>query len=98
MRNFHPPRANKSLCSVKLILRGFGANLDKFLDKWVIWLLMQYSPLPVAKPAKPTSGPLKEKIANVPEVPGSFADPEKFIEEILEKTSHVVLSEVSMNL
>lgn len=47
------------------------------------------------KTAKATSGLQKEKIANGPEVSRTFTDPEKFVEEILEKTSFVVLSEIN---
>ncbi|CDP19122.1 unnamed protein product [Coffea canephora] len=46
------------------------------------------------KPNKPPNGPKNEKSTNAPAVSASFSDPEKFVEEILEKTSRVVLSEI----
>ncbi|KAL3518765.1 hypothetical protein ACH5RR_021354 [Cinchona calisaya] len=46
------------------------------------------------KPVKASVGS-KEKTTNAPDVLASFFDPEKFVEEILEKTSLVVLSEIN---
>ncbi|CAL5414491.1 unnamed protein product [Camellia sinensis] len=47
-----------------------------------------------AKAGKPSNDTQKEKSANV-KLSSSFTNPEKFIEEILERTSTIVLSEVS---
>lgn len=47
-----------------------------------------------AKPSKLTSGPQKEKLASTAKSSSSFADPEKLVEEILEKASAMVLSEI----
>ncbi|KAI3758696.1 hypothetical protein L6452_06267 [Arctium lappa] len=47
-----------------------------------------------AKASKLSSGSHKEKLANSAKSSSSFADPEKLIEEILEKASAVVLSEI----
>ncbi|KVH88171.1 YbaK/aminoacyl-tRNA synthetase-associated domain-containing protein [Cynara cardunculus var. scolymus] len=47
-----------------------------------------------AKASELSSGPRKEKLANTAKSSSSFADPEKLIEEILEKASAIVLSEI----
>lgn len=47
-----------------------------------------------AKASKLSSGPQKEKLANSAKSSSSFADPEKLIEEILEKASAIILSEI----
>ncbi|GKD06272.1 2-alkenal reductase [Tanacetum coccineum] len=49
-----------------------------------------------AKSLKVSKVPAKEKIASTTSSSHSFADPEKFIEEILEKASAIVLSEVDI--
>ncbi|KAI3717182.1 hypothetical protein L1987_68620 [Smallanthus sonchifolius] len=47
-----------------------------------------------AKASKVTSGPQKEKSVNTTNSSSSFADPEKFIEEILKKASAIVVAEI----
>ncbi|KAJ9567752.1 hypothetical protein OSB04_003718 [Centaurea solstitialis] len=47
-----------------------------------------------AKAPKLSSGPQKEKLASPAKSSSSFADPEKLIEQILEKTSAIILSEI----
>ncbi|KAD2210647.1 hypothetical protein E3N88_41632 [Mikania micrantha] len=47
-----------------------------------------------AKTSKVSSGPQKEKSVNTANSSSSFADPEKFIEEILEKASAIVAAEI----
>lgn len=48
----------------------------------------------IAKAVKPSADVRKEKLSNGVNSPNSFADPEKFVEDFLEKTSSLVLSEV----
>nr|XP_043617791.1 uncharacterized protein LOC122589556 [Erigeron canadensis] len=47
------------------------------------------------KVSKPSSDPPKEKLANATNSSGTFADPEKFVEQILGKASALVLSEIT---
>ncbi|GKC80081.1 prolyl-tRNA synthetase associated domain-containing protein 1, partial [Tanacetum coccineum] len=47
-----------------------------------------------AKSSKVSKVPAKEKMASTASSSHSFADPENFIEEILEKASAIVLSEI----
>lgn len=47
-----------------------------------------------AKPVKPSKSLVKEKPVDAVNM-SSFADPEKFVNEILEKASAVIISEVS---
>lgn len=58
-------------------------------------LCFSFSFTHVAKTSKPSNGPQKENSANTAKTSLTFADPEKFVEEILEKTSASVLSQVS---
>ncbi|PIN11394.1 Proline--tRNA ligase [Handroanthus impetiginosus] len=48
----------------------------------------------VAKAVKPSNASTKEKSPVAVDVSISYADPDKFVEEILEKTTSIVLSEV----
>ncbi|OIT02399.1 PREDICTED: putative prolyl-tRNA synthetase associated domain-containing protein 1 [Nicotiana attenuata] len=48
-----------------------------------------------AKAVKPSTDMWKEKLSNGVSSPNSFADPEKFVEDFLEKTSSLVLSEIT---
>lgn len=49
----------------------------------------------MAKPIKPSNAPAdKEKLRGGDNLSFSYADPDKFVEEILEKTTSIILSEV----
>lgn len=60
----------------------------------VVIHLIKSSLFGIAKAGKSSSETVKEKPITS-KLPSSFADPEKFVEEILERTSAIVISEVS---
>lgn len=59
------------------------------MNSWIYNLLSE-----AAKPVKPSKLSVKEKPVNAVNFL-SFADPEKFVNEILEKASALIISEVS---